>query len=129
MERSRANSDASPGIWERRVKYNRPSYQAPTPAFQRALTQKLVNWPLDIVTMSDFNVFADSLALSSFVIFVVSTPLCTIATALRFVASRYAAGKPRIEDWLALGALAFLLAWIGICIQSICGRPSPMPMA
>ncbi|KAI2473090.1 integral membrane protein [Annulohypoxylon bovei var. microspora] len=61
------------------------------------------------------NVFNDPLQAAGFVLIIILTPLCILATVLRFVASWMTLHKTGKEDWLALGSLAFYLAWI-ICL-------------
>lgn len=68
-----------------------------------------------------FEIFNDSLQGSVFLVFVIFTPLCILATALRFVASHMATRGAGIEDWFALGALVFFLAWV---ITSSFGKSS-----
>ncbi len=48
--------------------------------------------------MEGFHVFDDYLQGACFVVFFVFTPICSITTILRFIASRIATGKPGIED-------------------------------
>lgn len=68
-------------------------------------------------------VFDDNLQGSCAIVFIIFTPICLIATGLRFVASRVALGKIGLEDWLALAALSFYLVWI---VASSFGKdPSP----
>ncbi|KAK6219287.1 putative Hybrid PKS-NRPS biosynthetic cluster [Pestalotiopsis sp. IQ-011] len=64
--------------------------------------------------MAGFHVFDDGLQGAALVIFIVFTPLCMLATALRFVSSRISFGRQGIEDWLALGALVFFLIWVAL---------------
>ncbi|KAI1090156.1 integral membrane protein [Rostrohypoxylon terebratum] len=61
------------------------------------------------------NVFDDPLQAAGFVLIIILTPLCLLATALRFAATWITLRKYGIEDWLALGALLFYLAWV-ICL-------------
>ncbi|XXH02010.1 hypothetical protein Hte_008375 [Hypoxylon texense] len=58
------------------------------------------------------SVFNDKLQGSLFVVLAVFTPIAILATILRFVASRIAGKKINREDWLALGALVFFLAYV-----------------
>lgn len=66
-----------------------------------------------------WGIFNDPVQSLVFAVGLVFTPICVIATALRFTASRVSLGKIGIEDWLALGALVFYITWTvitGICM-------------
>ncbi|KID73851.1 benzoate 4-monooxygenase cytochrome P450, partial [Metarhizium brunneum ARSEF 3297] len=58
-----------------------------------------------------WGIFNDPVQSLVFAVGLVFTPICVIATALRFIASRVSLGKIGIEDWLALGALVFYITW------------------
>lgn len=70
--------------------------------------------------MDGFNLFNDSVQGAVLVIFIIFTPICILATTLRFVSSRISLGKPGIEDWLALGALIFFLTWVAVSCACKC---------
>lgn len=66
-----------------------------------------------------WGIFNDPVQSLVFAVSLVFTPICVIATALRFIASRVSLGKIGIEDWFALGALVFYITWTvitGICM-------------
>ncbi|KAI1392108.1 uncharacterized protein F4822DRAFT_389641 [Hypoxylon trugodes] len=63
-----------------------------------------------------FEVFKDSQQGAAFVICVVTTPVCILATYLRFVATKRAHRKIGIEDWFSLVALIFFVPYTLIFI-------------
>lgn len=58
----------------------------------------------------------DPLQSAVFILIVIFTPLCILATVFRFIASRIAVGKVGMEDWLAFSALAVFLGYI-VCVS------------
>ncbi|KAI0117976.1 integral membrane protein [Nemania sp. FL0031] len=63
------------------------------------------------------------------VVVFIFTPVCIIATGLRFWASRLSLGKVGIEDWLALGALITFLGWVGgsiVVVEILAGVRDPL---
>lgn len=56
-----------------------------------------------------FNIHNNSTQFAEFIVLILFTPLGIAVTVLRFVATRYGARKPGLEDWLAAGATLFFL--------------------
>ncbi|KAI1318726.1 hypothetical protein F5Y16DRAFT_391670 [Xylariaceae sp. FL0255] len=70
-------------------------------------------------------VFHDSVQGAGFIISIVFTALCTLATGLRFIATKQAGRRIWLEDWFALFGLAFFLSFTTIFIyvlSSLNGR-------
>ncbi|CAH0003356.1 unnamed protein product [Clonostachys byssicola] len=66
--------------------------------------------------LEGFHVFDSTLHGAAFVVILALTPITLLATGLRFAASRISNGVGK-EDWLALAALIFYLAWALPCIH------------
>lgn len=64
------------------------------------------------------HVFEDSAQRSTFIICVVSMPICTGATIFRFVSTRKAQRTIGWEDWFALLALVFYLSYTSMTLWS-----------
>ncbi|PFH63415.1 hypothetical protein XA68_10004 [Ophiocordyceps unilateralis] len=71
----------------------------------------------------------DSLAAVSFVVCVVTAPLCLVATLFRFAAAVRIGRRVSIEDWCALAALIVFLAFVALIIWGYMLPPLPTPLA
>lgn len=67
-------------------------------------------------------VFRDTDQGAAFVLCVVTAPICILATALRFLAGRSRSRNIELENWFALAALLFYLAFVGVFLY----RESPL---
>jgi drug/metabolite transporter (DMT)-like permease len=64
------------------------------------------------------NVFQDPQETAAWVVCIIFTPICILATVLRFVATKRAGRAFGWEDWFALLGLVFFLPYIGYLIYS-----------
>lgn len=70
-----------------------------------------------------FDVFRNSQQGAGFVLCVVFSAICILATVLRVVSTKRAGHKIGMEDWFAVAALAFFLAYVGLFLNS---KPCPI---
>ncbi|KAK5989623.1 Satratoxin biosynthesis SC1 cluster protein 4 [Cladobotryum mycophilum] len=62
------------------------------------------------------HVFDDTQQGASFIVCIVSTPICILATILRFVATSHSGRKIGLEDWFALLGLFFFLLYTAMLL-------------
>lgn len=67
---------------------------------------------LSLTSTMGFNIANDYLQETAFVVAVVGVALAILATVLRFVATRRAARRPSWEDWFAVLATLFFMAYV-----------------
>ena len=70
------------------------------------------------------DVWRDSQQSAGFIICVLTLPICTIATALRFVATAKSKREYGVENWFALIALVFFLVYTSIFLYRKSSRLS-----
>lgn len=70
-------------------------------------------------------VWKDPEQLGGFILCVLTIPMCCVATALRFMASKKTTGRANLESWLAMAALVFFLVYTLMFLYRS-SRPSPL---
>ena len=75
-------------------------------------------------TLMAFRVFENSEQGATFVVTLITLPICVLVTVLRFVVIKRSGRKLAVEDWLAFGALFPYLAWsiYGLVRKWVCFR-------
>lgn len=56
-----------------------------------------------------FRIYNNSTQFAQFIVLIIFTPLGIAVTVLRFVATRYGARRPGLEDWMAALATVFFI--------------------